>query len=56
MGQPFLMRRRHGAAAAAALPGAIRPAQIAQNTTATSRALAPDELAEIDHITAPPAP
>jgi len=54
MGQPFLMRRRHGAAAAAALLGATRPAQIAQNTTATSWALAPDKLAEIDRITAPP--
>ena len=51
MGQPFLMRRRHGAAA---LPGATRPAQIAQNTTATGWAFAPDELAEIDRITAPP--
>ena len=39
---------------ASVIAGATRPEQIAQNIAATGWALAPDELAEIDRITAPP--
>jgi aryl-alcohol dehydrogenase-like predicted oxidoreductase len=39
---------------ASVIAGATKPDQIAQNIAATTWALEPDELAEIDRITAPP--